>query len=169
MFTKFIQLLDKKFDFPTASAHCDIPCKIYDPISIQIAILTMIRMVDLIEELERSDAIKDANYFSTLTRLVTQKEQHGISAKQELQTIWGDYIKQPQLDLFPELHQLVHGIMLKTSHCKQNVDKQATLELLEQVNRFAEIFWKTKGIETYKAVCPYPPAQETVYPKLEQN
>ena len=167
MLYKLVQALDEKINFPSASAHCDIPCKIYDPIVAQISVLTMIRMVDLIEELEQFDGEKDANYFSTLTRLVSQKEEHGVKLKQEIHIIWGDYIKKPQLDSSPGLHELVHGIMLKTSHCKQKVDKQATLELLELVNHFAEIFWSTKGIETFKAICPYPPAQEVVYPKLD--
>ncbi len=56
--------------------------------------------------------------------------------------------------------------MLKTSHCKQKIDKQGSLELLGLVNHFAEIFWETKGVETTKAICPYPPAQEVVYPKF---
>lgn len=169
MLYKLVKSLDAKLNFPTASAHCDIPCKIYDPIVAQISVLTMIRMVDLIEELELSGAEKEANYLSSLTRLVTQKEEHGIKLKQEIQTIWGDYIKQPQLDAFPNLHELVHSIMLKASHCKQNVDKTATLQLLDQVNRFAEIFWESKGVATTRAVCPYPPAQEVVYPILKQN
>ncbi len=92
MLYKFIQSIDTKLKFPTVSAHCDIPCKIYDPIVAQISALTMIRMVDLIEELESSNAEKNSNYFSTLARFVAQKEEHGIKLKQEIQTIWGDYI-----------------------------------------------------------------------------
>ncbi len=167
MLYKIVKMLDEKQGFSTASAHCDIPCKIYDPITAQISVLTMIRMVDLIEELELPGVDKDANYLSTLTRLVAQKEEHGSKLKQEIHIIWGDYIKQPQLEAFPDLHSLVHSIMLKASHCKQKVDKKATLELLTLVNRFADIFWQTKGISTFKAVCPYPPAQELVYPKLD--
>ena len=57
--------------------------------------------------------------------------------------------------------------MLLSSKAKQNIDKDVTLELLEKVNRFAEIFWKTKNVDTYKAVCPYPPKQEVIYPDLK--
>lgn len=163
MFHTFTQWLDKKLNFPIASAHCDIPCKIYDPISAQISVLTMIRMVDLIEALEYA---ADVNYFNTLSRLVAEKEAHGVKVKEEIRIIWGDYIKQPQLQAFPELHELTHELMLKASYCKQQVDKTATLQLLEQVNRFAEIFWATKNVPTYRAICPYPPAQELIYPKL---
>ena len=47
-----IKSLDSYFNFELASAHCDIPCKIYDPAVAQIAVLSMIRMVELIEELK---------------------------------------------------------------------------------------------------------------------
>ena len=52
MIYELIKKLDNKMHFSTVSAHCDIPCKIYDPITAQIATLTMIRMVDLLVELQ---------------------------------------------------------------------------------------------------------------------
>ena len=40
----------------TAHAHCDIPCKIYDPAVIQYSALSIVRFMDLItEEIESSD------------------------------------------------------------------------------------------------------------------
>ena len=90
-----------------------------------------------------------------------------MKLKEDIRVIWGDYIKEPQIKNFPEIHDLTHSIMLNASKAKQNIDKQATLDLLEKVNRFSEIFWESKGIATYKAVCPYPPSQEIVYPDLK--
>lgn len=165
MLFKLLNKLDAKMGFERVSAHCDIPCKIYDPISAQLAVLTMIRMVDLLEELNQKFDWT-ANDKAQFSRLVSEKETHGYKVKEEVRVIWGDYIKQPQLDAFPEIHQLVHSIMLKTSAAKQHIDRAVTLELLELVNRFAEIFWATKGVEVFRAVSPYPPAQELVYPKL---
>jgi len=165
MLFKLVNKLDQKFNFSTASAHCDIPCKIYDPISAQIAVLTMIRMVDLLNEINEKSELT-ANDQAQFSRLLNQKEEHGNKVKEEIRIIWGDYIKQPQLDKFPELHELTHSIMLATSKAKQHIDKDATLDLLNKVNRFAEIFWLTKGVEIFTAVCPYPPAQTLVYPKL---
>ena len=37
-----------------ASAHCDIPCGIYDPHAAQIGALTVIRMVQLIGALQKT-------------------------------------------------------------------------------------------------------------------
>ena len=167
MLFNLISSLDKKLSFSSVAAHCDIPCKIYDPISAQIAVLMMIRMVDLLEELGAKESLT-LNDQAQFSRLVAEKEQHGFKVKEEIRVIWGDYIKQPQLDQFPELHQLTHSIMLVASKAKQNIDKDATLDLLDKVNRFAEIFWLSKGLTTYKAISPYPPAQELIYPKLDK-
>ena len=103
-----------------------------------------------------------------ISRLIAQKEEHGHKVKDEIRVIWGDYIKEPQLEKFPELHTLSHSIMLAASKAKQNIDKAATLDLLDKVNRFAEIFWASKNIKTFKAVSPYPPEQELVYPDLSK-
>lgn len=165
MLYDLIHTLDKKINFSTVSAHCDIPCKIYDPIAAQLAVLTMIRMVDLLEELQEKPTltISDQAQFS---RLIAQKELHGVKVKEEVVVIWGDFIKAPQLEQFPELHQLVHNIMMESSKAKQHIDKDITLNLLTMVNRFAEIFWLCKGNKTFTAVCPYPPEQSLVYPVL---
>jgi len=166
MLYTLIETLDKKLHFSTVSAHCDIPCKIYDPIAAQIAVLTMIRMVDLLEELKEKDEL-NFDEQAQFSRLVAQKELHGVKVKEEVTLIWSDYIKEPQLSQYPELNRLVHNIMMTTSKAKQNIDKKISKQLLEQVNRFAEIFWLSKGYQTYLATCPYPPAQPLIYPVLD--
>lgn len=168
MFHQILDTLDKYVPFPQAKAHCDIPCKIYDPSSAQIAVLTMIRMVDLLLELKENETLS-FDQQATMARLIAEKESHGVKLKEEIRIIWGDYIKQPQLDAFPNIHQLVHEIMLATSFAKQHIDKDATVALLDKVNQFAEIFWQTKGVATYTATCPYPPAQTVVYPDLKSS
>ena len=167
MIYKILRLLDKIKPIESVSAHCDIPCKIYDPITSQLAVLTMIRLVDLIEEIEKKDSLSLADH-AQVSRLIAQKEEHGHKVKDEIRIIWGDYIKEPQLEKYPELHNLVHSIMLQSSKVKQNIDKNAALELLEKVNRFAEIFWDSKGIDTFKAKSPYPPEKELIYPDLKK-
>ncbi len=167
MIYKILRLLDKIKPIESVSAHCDIPCKIYDPIISQLAVLTMIRLVDLIEEIEKKDSLSLADH-AQVSRLIAQKEEHGHKVKDEIRIIWGDYIKEPQLEKYPELHNLVHSIMLQSSKVKQNIDKNAALELLEKVNRFAEIFWDSKGIDTFKAKSPYPPEKELIYPDLKK-
>lgn len=164
MLHKVMARLDERIKFETASAHCDIPCKIYDPATAQIAALTVIRLLDLIKELDDKDALTLADQ-AQLSRLVAQKEEHALKVKEEVRIIWGDYFKQPQFDQVPNAHELTHSIMLQASKCKQQIDRANGEELLKLVNEFAEAFWKTKGVETYTATCPYPPSEQVVYPK----
>ena len=147
-------------------AHCDIPCAVYDPAVAQYAALSVLRFLDLIGEMpENINSKKDLAH---LTRLVQQKEEHAIEVKDSVRTIWGDYFKEPQMEKFPEIHELSHSIMITASKCKQDIDRQNGVDLLEKVNRFAEIFWASKNIKTFKAVSPYPPEQELVYPELSK-
>ena len=50
---KLLRALDHVRPAPVAYAHCDIPCGIYDPHHAQLAAHTVIRMVDLIGQLEK--------------------------------------------------------------------------------------------------------------------
>lgn len=159
MFHKLLEKVDALVNFERASAHCDIPCKIYDPVSAQLAALSVIRFADLIEELNGENPAQ-------LVRLVREKEIHAEKVKQEIRVIWGDYFKAPQIEKYPDVHELAHKIMMAGSACKQHTSRDKGVELLNLVNQFAEYFWSSKDVATYIATCPYPPAEQVVYPKL---
>ena len=161
---KMLKMLDQTLGFEVASAHCDIPCKIYDPIIAQIASLSVVRLIDIMNE--TPDNRENLPAFNTLTRCVLRKEEEAEKVKQEVRTIWGDYFKTPQFESHPEIHQLTHEIMLKASACKQGTSRESALELVTLVNQFAAAFWDTKGLKVEKRTCPYPPSLETVYPVL---
>ena len=167
MIYQIISTLDKKLGFEKAKAHCDIPCGIYDPITAQIAGVTVVRMIDLATDLESKGGDKGKDYFNTMSRYIAVKEEHAEKAKVELRVIWGDYIKAPHLEKFPELDGLVHQIMQLGSKCRQTTDRQVALDLVEAINKFAEIFWVTKNIKTRRAKSPYNPSLELVYPVIE--
>ena len=147
MIFKIFKTLDAIFQFECAKAHCDIPCKIYDPIEAQIACLTMVRLNDILAELMANTSVSAGDQ-AQISRLIAQKEEHGLKVKEAIRVIWGDYFKQPQIEAHPDIHEIVHGIMLLASKAKQNVDRQASVDLLDSVNQFADIFWKTKTINS---------------------
>ena len=129
-----------------------------------IAALSVVRLTDILLEIGNLNSLDSQ---SKLARVVAQKEDEAQKLKDEVNIIWGDYFKEPQLDAFPETHEVVHGIMRLGSKCKQEVSREAAEELLRELNRFADIFWKTKDIETQRVVAPYPPALPIVVPVLE--
>ena len=146
-----------------ANAHCDIPCKIYDPAVVQVAALSVVRILDIISELEESSKGNQ----SELARLTIEKENQARIVKDEIRIIWGDYFKDPQIEMYPSIHSLVHSIMMSGSKCKQSIDRQNGLDLVELVNEFTEAFWGTKDVKTQRVIAPYPPALEVVQPILE--
>lgn len=149
------------FKIDTVKAHCDVPCGIYDPIAAQIAALSVIRMIDLMEGLEKNDSLE---YINTISRHIAVKEEEAEKVKHEVRIIWGDFIKPPMIEKYPNIHSLVHKIMSLGSANRQHVSREKAVELLEAVNEFAEIFWDLKGVETKKVKANYAPNEEIVVP-----
>ena len=154
------------FNIEKVSAHCDIPCGVYDPGEAQYAALSVIRFMDLINEMPDSNSF-DKDNLAKFTRLVEQKEEHSILAKNAVAVIWGDYFKAPQIEKHPGVHDLVHSIMMDGSKCKQGLHREDGLSLLSKINEFAEMFWATKEVETEKKISPYAPNLEVVVPVLK--
>jgi len=144
-------------------AHCDIPCGIYDPHNAQLAALTVIRMMDLISESgDASGTIPTHN----IARFTSVKEEHAEMCKKEVRVIWGDYFKDEHIAENPNLNEIVREIMFLASKARQGIDRNVGVELLGAVNELAEIFWKTKEVETKRVASPYKPNEEIVYPVL---
>ena len=143
-------------------AHCDIPCAVYDPYTAQFAALSIVRILDLIEEMDDNPTSKAD--LTRLARLVSQKEEHASEVKEAIRVIWGDYFKEPQIEKFPEIHDLTHSIMMTASKCKQELSRENGVILLEKVNRFAEIFWATKDVETQAKKALNPPNLDIISP-----
>ncbi len=150
------------FQIEKVQAHCDVPCGIYDPSAAQIAALSVIRMIDLMYALE-GDGVE---YHNTMARYVAVKESEAVKCKEEIRIIWGDFIKPPQVEQYPEIHTIVHNIMMLGSAAKQHASREKAMELLAEVNKFAEIFWKIKGVKTKVVKAPYAPNEDVVYPLL---
>ena len=164
MLHTLLKSADRVARVPRARAHCDIPCKIYDPAIALIAALSVVRMMDIMAEAgAKDDSVERAN---TLARAVAKKEEEAEKVKQEIRVIWGDYIKAPQIEAHPNIHDLTHQIMLKGSACKQGTNRADGEALVELVNQFAEIFWATKDVKTSRKTSPYPPAIAVAYPEL---
>ena len=145
---KALTIMDRCRPFTVAHAHCDVPCGIYDPTVAQISALTAVRMIDLMEKLEKETSDKGLSYQNSISRYVAEKERHAETVKEEVRIIWVDYYKAKQLEAYPQIHVLVHDIFLLGSKVKQCVDRDAAVKLVEKINEFSEAFWDTKGIST---------------------
>ena len=102
---------------------------------------------------------------SQVARLTKVKEEHAEIIKHQVRVIWGDYFKPEHLEKQRDLHDLVFKIMKQASITRQTVDVKASQELLSTVQRFAEIFWKTKERKIVRVKSGYPTEGEIVLPR----
>jgi nickel superoxide dismutase len=159
MIKTIIRAVDRLLPPQTIYAHCDIPCGIYDPHTAQLAAHTVIRMTNLLNELPDEDS-KEREH--KLSRYTAVKEEHAELVKKEVRVIWGDYFKSEHLEKFPKLHELVFDIMKLASRARQEINLEASQQLLAKVQEFAEIFFKTKGVEPVRIKTVYPTEGEIV-------
>ncbi len=163
-----LQKIHRIIPFSEVSAHCDVPCGIYDPHLAQIAAHTVIRMVGLIQEQKMPpDATSEQRqeFIHKIARYTHVKEEHAEVCKKEIRILWGDYFKPEHLEKFPELHDLVWKVMKVASKARQEINMQAAEELLQTVQKIAEIFWKTKGLTPVRMAALYPTKKDMVVPK----
>jgi len=153
--------MDKIVAPRSVSAHCDIPCGIYDPHAAQIGALTVLRMNQLMANLENSG--DDKAYQNSLSRYITVKEEHAEVVKKELDILWHDYFRPEHLEKYPDLHTTFWNAAKLASKNKQTADAAAAADLLAATNRIAEIFWDTKGVATRKAGSNQAVGGELVY------
>ena len=125
-------------------AHCDIPCGIYDPHTAQLAAKTVLTMVRKIKELDPPKADDNLNDRNSFVRMVLVKEQHAEFCKKEILILWTDYFKPEHLEKFPDLHDLVWKTTKLCSENKRAVDEAKAGELVEAVDKIADIFEQTK-------------------------
>jgi nickel superoxide dismutase len=159
-----------KATIPTEAvyAHCDIPCGIYDPHEAQIAALTVLRMVQLAQELKEpgptSKPEERIAYQTKLARLTATKEAHAERVKHEVRVIAGDYFTADLMKQFPETIELTMKILKQASKARQEFSTESANDLLASVQLFAELFWKTKNVATKRTPSHQKSGGELVVP-----
>lgn len=122
------------------SAHCDVPCGIYDPSTAQIAAKTVKAMYDKFLAVEGDDN-KARN---SKVRMVLVKEEHAQKVKDELLILWTDYFKPNHEEAHPGLGEKIKAACNTASKAKQDFDPAHADLLITQVDEIAAIFWETK-------------------------
>ena len=62
-------------------------------------------------------------YHNDMARYVAIKESEAIKCKEEIRIIWGDFIKPPLIAVNPEIHTIVHNIMMLGGAAKQHASR----------------------------------------------
>ena len=120
-----------------ASAHCDLPCGVYDPAQARIEAESIKAIA------EKYHANEDPEF---RTRALLIKEQRSELVKHHLWVLWTDYFKPPHFEKYPHLHQLVNEAtkLAGASGTKGSADPKVAQDLLDKIDEIAKIFWETK-------------------------
>jgi nickel superoxide dismutase len=121
----------------TASAHCDLPCGVYDPAQARIEA----ESVKAIQE--KYQANEDPVF---RTRALMIKEQRADLVKHHLWVLWTDYFKPPHFEKYPQLHELFNKATKQAGAAggKSSVDPAEGQKLLDMIAEIDVIFWETK-------------------------
>jgi nickel superoxide dismutase len=117
------------------SAHCDLPCGVYDPAQARIEAESVKAVQD------KYQANEDADF---RTRAVLIKEQRAELAKHHVSVLWSDYFKPPHFEKYPQLHQLVNDTLKALSAAKASNDPATGQKALDLIAQIDKIFWETK-------------------------
>ena len=128
------RLLDA-FAATEVSAHCDLPCGVYDPAQARIEAESVKAICEKYQQNE--DPV-------FRTRAVLIKEQRAELAKHHVSVLWSDYFKPPHFEKYPELHQLVNDTLKALSAAKASTDPKTGEKALELIAQIDKIFWETK-------------------------
>ena len=124
-----------------ASAHCEIPCGIYnDEMRIEMItehIATIEKSMRQIMELEK----KGHHHYNQLVRWIINKENHA----NEIQHIVTQYFMTQRIKLdakkYGEKLGLLHQMLLYSMKCKQTTDLANAGKLREVVNAFRTLYF----------------------------
>ena len=148
MLNRLLSTLDNLLPAPTAHAHCDGPCGIYDPASARIAAEAALSMTKKLLDLEVPDAGDKAayvKYHNTFARYTAIKEEQAHIAKEELLILWTDYFKPPHLEANPQLHDIFWNAAKECSYVKVELSLEHANNLMGHIEKIHNIFWATKS------------------------
>mgnify|MGYP001195502692 FL=1 len=131
-------------------AHCQIPCGVYyDTMRIKMIeehTLTILKSMNYIEA--NQNDLKNQNQ---VTRWILNKEEHA----QDIQKIVSEYFLTQRIklkddskknkDIYHAQLEVLHNIMLDAMKCKQTTDTKNTTSLLENLNKFVNLYFDEHG------------------------
>ena len=120
------------------SAHCDVPCGIYDPEQARIEAESCYRI------LEKYHASEDELFRQ---RCVVVKEARAEEVKHHIDVLWHDYFKPEHLATYPNLHDTCWQASKAASAVKQSTDVAAARKLLDLIDEIEAMWRGTGGLE----------------------
>ena len=120
------------------SAHCDLPCGVYDPAQARIEAESIKAIIAKVADNDDPDF---------RTRAILIKEQRSELVKHHLWVLWTDYFKPPHFEKYPQLHELINKATKQAGAAggKGSMDPAEGQKLLDYIAEIDKIFWETKS------------------------
>jgi nickel superoxide dismutase len=120
------------------SAHCDLPCGVYDPAQARIE-------AESVKACMQKYAGSDDADFKA--RAVSIKEERSDLVKHHLWVLWTDYFKPPHFEKYPQLHELFNQAtkLAGAGGTKGSNDVAVADQLLAKIDEIATIFAETNA------------------------
>ena len=121
-----------------ASAHCDLPCGVYDPAQAKIEAESVKAIM------AKYHASDDPNFRA---RAISIKEERSNMVKEHLWILWTDYFKPPHFEKYPQLNELFNEAtkLAGAGGTKGTTDEAVADDLLDKIDQISDIFWETKN------------------------
>ncbi|HVB70927.1 MAG TPA: superoxide dismutase, Ni [Acidimicrobiales bacterium] len=119
----------------TVSAHCDLPCGVYDPAQAKLEAQSVKACM------EKYAGSNDPDFKVRATFI---KEERCELVKHHLWVLWTDYFKTDHLKEYPNLNDLFWMATKSAGEAKKTNDVVVADRLLSEIDAIAEIFWATK-------------------------
>ena len=133
--SRVLSVLDRLSPPGQVSAHCDLPCGVYDPAQARIE-AESVKATQEKYQASSDDAFK--------IRALGIKEERADMVKHHLWVLWTDYFKPEHLAKYPELHQLFWDATKAAGAAKKSQDPAQGEQLLGLIADIDKIFWATK-------------------------
>ncbi|WP_369791874.1 superoxide dismutase, Ni [Synechococcus sp. PCC 7336] len=143
-----VNLLEDVSTLPVTSAHCDIPCGVYEPDTMFWAAETVLKMHEKLSALEppaAGDAAGKVAYDQTVSRMTAVKEEYAQKCKKELLILWTDYFKPEHFAKYSDLTDKILKATKQCSTVKRGIDVAAAESLKAMVTDIGNIFRATKA------------------------
>src|SRR6266571_5196849 len=127
-----------------ATAHCDLPCGVYDPAQARIEAESVKAIQERYQDAEgKKSGTESAEEYKT--RCLIIKEDRANLVKEHLWVLWTDYFKPEHIEKYPKLHELFWKATKEAGLAKKSQDPQQGQGLLDAIEEISKIFWETKA------------------------
>lgn len=130
-----------KFRWPikSASAHCDVPCGIYETDTLTTAAKTCQKLVSVAAALAESGCQTPTDH-NQFIRAINQKETQAQICKDQIYILWSDFFKADDFAADENLHDKLWQAAKACSQVKQTLDQKAADDLVAACQAVAELF-----------------------------